>query len=559
MTAEPSGWNNQIWDRIADVVVVGTGAAGGAAAAAASRAGASVLMLDKADYPGGTTAKSGGGMWIPNNFALRARGVTDERDRCVRYMVRSAYPAAYRPDHPTLGVSGVRLDLIETFFDHAGEVIDELIGDGVLTLEPYDFPDYYSDLPEAVGWSHALVPTLPKTWRRGDPGGGELLATRLRGATEERGNATLLGCEVVGLIRNHRGEVIGIEAHRRRSTLLIGARRGVVFGSGGFLHNPDMVNDYLRGPILGGAAAATATGDLVTLAGRVGAQLGNMNQAWWDQVVVEQAAHCRVTSRDVFYAYGDSMVMVNRFGHRALNEKSPYTDRGQAHFSWDTGRHEYGNRLMFMIFDEAVRTSDLRADPGIRGSKMGRYPVPFPEESPSYLISGGDFDELAQNIDTRLLALAPHIGSITLADDFVVQLRHTIARFNDGARLGQDHEFRRGRTMIERAWESTTRPDAVSDSLYPFADTGPYHCVILGAGALDTKGGPRTDCHGRILDGLGAPIAGLYGAGNCVASPSGQAYWGPGTTIGLAVTFGYLAGRHAASQPARDGSPGSAG
>jgi predicted oxidoreductase len=85
--------------------------------------------------------------------------------------------------------------------------------------------------------------------------------------------------------------------------------------------------------------------------------------------------------------------------------------------------------------------------------------------------------------------------------------------------------------------------------MHPFSQAGPYHCVILGAGAIDTKGGPLTDCDGRVLAGNGRPVPGLFGAGNCVASASGQAYWGPGCSLGLAITFGYLAGRQAAAEP----------
>jgi predicted oxidoreductase len=86
-------------------------------------------------------------------------------------------------------------------------------------------------------------------------------------------------------------------------------------------------------------------------------------------------------------------------------------------------------------------------------------------------------------------------------------------------------------------------------TMHPFADSGPYHAIILGAGALDTKGGPRIDPDGRILTAEGKPIPGFYGAGNCIAAPAGQAYWSAGATIGSALTFGYLAGKHAASAP----------
>jgi hypothetical protein len=124
-----------------------------------------------------------------------------------------------------------------------------------------------------------------------------------------------------------------------------------------------------------------------------------------------------------------------------------------------------------------------------------------------------------------------------------------VERFDAMARSGRDVDFRRGETPIEEVWAGAPRPGAATATMYRFAAEGPYHCVILGAGALDTKGGPVIDPSARVLTPSGEPIAGLYGAGNCIASPAGQAYWGAGGTIGLALTYGFIAGREAAGAP----------
>ena len=132
-----------------------------------------------------------------------------------------------------------------------------------------------------------------------------------------------------------------------------------------------------------------------------------------------------------------------------------------------------------------------------------------------------------------------------LSDQFEANLQATIQQFNEYARAGTDPEFGRGNSTIERTWAGTAREGMPSPCMAPFRESGPYYALIIGPGALDTKGGPVTNEHAQVLSGLGDVIPGLYGAGNCVAAPSGQAYWGPGGTVGPATVFGYIAARHA--------------
>ncbi|MGH2615000.1 MAG: FAD-binding protein, partial [Thermomicrobiales bacterium] len=130
------------------------------------------------------------------------------------------------------------------------------------------------------------------------------------------------------------------------------------------------------------------------------------------------------------------------------------------------------------------------------------------------------------------------------------RLGATIQRFNGFAETGVDEDFGRGSTPIQVAWGGgTERFDQLPNpTMAPFRSEGPYHCIMLGGMTLDTKGGPVTDTGARVLHAGGQPIPGLYGAGNCVASPAGQAYWSGGGTIGPAITYGYIAGQNAAAE-----------
>lgn len=548
------------FDLEADVVVVGGGAAAHAAAVAASTAGASVIMLEKAAQTGGTTAKSSGAYWIPNNSFLAARGLADPREDAMRLMARLSYPSVYDPDAELLGLNERHHRLLSAFYDNAAGVIDELARLGALRSMPqplfgeqvsdvdWAIPEYHAELVEnKAPYGRTLLPEFDLY--SGVLGGAELV-NQCQSFLTSLGVQILTGHRVTALEAGPDGRVQGVGAESDGGALGIGANRGVVFGTGGFTHDRAKALGYLRGPIFGGCAVPTNTGDFLSLATGLGAELGNMANAFWSQSALEPTLDTPVVGalEDIFVPFGDSMVIVNKYGRRVGNEKVVYQERTQSHFVFDPYRNEYPNLVQMMIYDRAVAEYDTW--------HMYRYPVPEPGTTQPWVISGHTIEALATAIGERLNSIAQRVGvssrigpSVRLAPDFAANLTSTIHRFNELAETGDDVDQQRGATPIQRSWGSVMRPgtDQKNPTMRPFAPSGPYYCVLLCGGTLDTCGGPITDESGRVLRGDQRPIAGLYGAGNCVASPTGEAYWSAGSTLGPGLTFGYLAGRSAAT------------
>jgi succinate dehydrogenase/fumarate reductase flavoprotein subunit len=518
--------DDDMFDYTADVLVVGTGAAGQAAAVAAALAGASVIMFEWAETIGGTSAAGGATAWIPNNPSMHElHGIDDPRDQALQYLCRLAFPQQYHPTAPNLGLDRSAYQLIETFYDRGAEFMTAMRDAGALELiSELHYPDYHADLPEDVA---------PRGRHVRPPSGTPSIIEQLDSFGAGIGIRTLTGHRVVDALRNGDGAVVGLELRIGRRGGFARARKGVVFGTGGFMHDPQLAREHLPGRVFGGCSVPTTAGDFVRIGQHVGASFAHMNKAWWKQVLVEEAVQ-RPDAGGSFLPFGDSMIQVNRHGRRVVNEKAPYNDRSQVHHHWDPTGREYPNLLLFMIWDEAVAQNDLKWP--------FRPPVPMPGERPPYLISGADWHELAAAIDERLSKLEHHTGGVRLAPDFVEHLVATVERFNQLAVEGVDRDFGRGESPIQIDWNGPGRPGSKNPTMAPLRETGPYHCVILGAGVLDTSGGPRINTSAEVLDAHGSPIPGLYGAGNCVAAVAGQAYWGPGATIGAALVYGYIAG-----------------
>lgn len=542
----------QGWDHECDLLCVGSGAAAGTAAVTALAAGARVLMVEKMPILGGTTAKSGGVTWIFNHFILREQGIADPKADALRYVVRYGYPRQYNPNSPTLGLDETRFGVVEAFYDHGAAAIDHLRELGAVQFKQFRLfqvdkpaPDYADHLPEnKVPTGRALEPAVGS----GSSQGGGSLASQMHAYLKAKGTPILTRTRVTRLIKDASGRVIGAEAKQTVSgqgekIIRIKANKGVVFGTGGYSHNVALC-DMHQPAVYGSCSTPGSTGDFLPIAQEAGAMMGNLGLGWRTQVVLGEALKTRGIGLGAFVLPGDSMILVNKYGKRVVNEKRDYNDRTMAHFSYDPAHEEYPNHLMFMLFDE--RSIDAFG---------GAFPFPVNKAEQPHLIEGMTWDEVFAKIDAQLAGWQDRTGGVRLAPEFSANAKAAISAFNGYAKKGVDPEFGRGKYLYDREWhllfsarrEGTRQPENPfpNNTMHPFAPKGPYYAIVLAPGTLDTAGGPQINANAQVLGANGQPIPGLYAAGNCVAAPTGQAYLGAGGTIGPAVTFGYIAGRHA--------------
>jgi 3-oxosteroid 1-dehydrogenase len=533
-----------------DVLVVGSGAAAFSAAITAKKHGAAVMMLEKGGLIGGTTLRSGGGYWIPNNRFQKEKGIADPKEDALRYMARCSYPQLYNPDDKRLGLPENEYALLDTYYETASKMVDYLEETGaVKNIQEINWTgqpqvDYVDHLPENKGIRGRVLYSKDQTGKQAY--GGELIR-QLKACATANGIEMLVNHEVTKILQNDKDEVIGVEVTTNENKILnFRARKAVIFGSGGYTHNAEMMLHFQRGPHFGGCSAPTNTGDFINLGGAIGTKLANMAGAFRAQIVVEAALAQPEGVNNVFYIPGDSVLEVNRYGNRIMDEKRNYNDRTMTHFVWDPQQAEWTNMLEFMIFDS--RTATLW---------QGFPPYPVSGISMPYLITGETWEALTVEIEKHLAAIGAHTGRFALDSSFTENIKKTVLRFNEFAKSGKDADFHRGEFNYDKEW--TTFPptipgvewppkDSPNYTMYPLSGEGPYYAVILGAGTLDTNGGPVINPKAQVLDTKNNPIPGLYGAGNCIASLVANAYWGGGSTIGPAMTFGHIAGMNAAAE-----------
>jgi len=530
-----------------DVIVLGTGAAALTAAIRASAAGASVGLFEKADTVGGTSAWSGGMVWIPMNPHMAELGISDRREGVMAYL-------------GSLSNGLIDMDLAGALVDAGPEVVTWLEQNTPVQFQIIkDFPDYHPEHPGAKpgGGRSMECPLFPfdslGPWQervtvgpqlsgnimmsetslgRGAPQGVDPAELSRRQVHDERGagqgliGALLRGCldrgieprtgmRAVELLRDGR-RITGVRFSTSSGPVDVGAARGVVIATGGFEWDPELVRAFIRGPLARAASVPTNTGDGLKMAMRVGAALGTMREAWWvptiDVPVGDRMAAWQVNGERT----RPHCIMVNSLGRRFTNEAANYNALGAAFHVIDVSSFSYVNHPAWMIFDRHYLTRYGLA--GFRGEG----------DTPSWLTSAASVASLASAIGVPEAAL-----------------EETVARWNSASAAGRDEEFGRGDSVHDRWWGDPAAGPGPAAALGPL-DTPPFYAVQVYSGVLGTKGGPRTDGNGQVLDVDGEPIPGLYAAGNAMASAMGMTYGGAGGTLGPAVVFGYLAGRHAA-------------
>ncbi|QWG11942.1 FAD-dependent oxidoreductase [Bradyrhizobium sediminis] len=556
-----------------DVIVIGAGAGGMTAAAVAAAEGLSVLLIEKTEFVGGTTAWSGGMIWIPDNALMKRAGLPDSRSDAADYLVSTV---------PEIENAELR----ETFLSRGPEAIEYLETNTEIRLQPVKvYPDYYPDKPGATAGGRVLEPVSFDGARLGEKFGrlrpplpeftlfGGMMVNRLdiphlrkigrslrstlrslrlisqyalqrlrapRGTTLHLGNALAARLYVSLLARNvdilfgtsveqlliDGDAVCGVRIKGPSGARSIAAHRGVVLATGGFSHDAELRKRFF--PEAAGSISATSpagTGDGLRLAMAGGADIGTCvaDPAYWVPASLFRRAD---GSQGVFpHTVTDrakpGVIAVNASGRRFVNEALSYHEFVRAMLADGNGTAE---RPFHLVCDRQFLWTY-----GLGRTRPFTWPIRRYVES-GELIEASSIEALADSIGVERSALSG-----------------TVDRYNADARQGLDPEFGRGSTIYQRHLGDAGH---LPNSCVAPIEQAPFYALRIYPADLGTAVGLKTDIHARVLGKNGAPIAGLYACGNDMGSIMNGNYPGPGITLGPALTFGYIAGRHLAQTDA---------
>ncbi|MFC9835555.1 FAD-binding protein [Rhodococcus sp. NPDC127530] len=546
----------QEWDITTDLLVAGTGAAALAAAIAAADDGKQVLVVESTDKWGGTTFISGGGVWLPDNPVMQREGVRDSKEEALKYLesvVHDVGPASSRvrkvaflngvaDSVSTLekhGVEFIRSKVYPDYFSHKpggsrGRSLDvkafdiKKLGDYYASTrhdEVIPLPLQLDDFAEL-----ALGVTSPRCIKRALRVGGRiahgvLTRRKLRGmgvalscalmhVVRQQGTPVWLNAPITRLIIED-GAAVGAIVNRDGNEIRVRATSGVFLGTGGFGRNAEWRKKYHGHP--GWSTAAEGdVGTGIQVGIEAGADTALMELAWGTPAIPFPGDN----SRGVLLIWERSMphsITIDQHGKRYINEALPYAEFVQGVLDHNA---EVPCVPSWIVTDRrhTKKYVNLASTVGIGKLKQAGTIVDAPT-----------LRELAQSIGVP-------------PDD----LEATVARFNELVRKGVDEDFHRGENEYENYYGDPTYPNPNLGEL----SVGPFRALKMMPGDLGTKGGLLTDEHARVLDTSGQPIAGLYASGNATASVMGQSYPGAGGTLGPALVFGFIGGRHASRRAA---------
>jgi 3-oxosteroid 1-dehydrogenase len=539
-----------------DVVVVGAGGAGMSAALAAGRRGLDTILIEKSAYFGGSTARSGGGVWIPGNHALvQAKQVdADDDERSREYLdsiVGDVVPKTRRDTYLARGPevldfikanTPVRFRWVPEYSDYhpeapggraRGRTVEPVpldasfLGDELDRLHPpytkapanlivtqKDYRKISLGMRTFKGPITMVLVLMRRIWsillRRRMYAMGNAIAIGLRKGLIDAGVPVHYETELADLVIED-GRVVGVRVVRDGTEHVVRARKGVIVGSGGFERNLEMREKYQPQPTsiewTTGSEFNTGGGILAGIA--AGAEIDLMDDAWWGPTIpLPNRSWFCLAERNL-----PGSIIVNQAGERFMNEALPYVEATHAIYEGEaTG---VGHVPSWMIIDQRYRNRYLFAGLG------PRQPFPGSWLKAGVVCKAATVADLAEKIEVPVEALAA-----------------TVERFNGFAAAGVDEDFHRGESAYDKYYSD---PRVKPNPSLHVIDQAPFYAVKIVPGDLGTKGGLVTDERARVLRADGSVIPGLYAAGNASSAVMGRTYAGPGATIGPALVFGYLA------------------
>lgn len=556
-------------DTAVDLLVVGSGT-GMAAALAARELGLSVLIVEKSSYVGGSTARSGGALWLPASPVLDEANAGDTAERAGTYL-DSVVAGSAPPQRSAAFVAQVsatvemlrrttplRLFWARDYSDYhpeepggsaAGRTCEcrpfdtSLLGEYRTRLEP-GLMEVTVPMP-TTGADYRWMNLVARLPRKGIPVYAKRLAQgvggRMLGRRYAAGGQGLMAGLFTGVLRagipiwtgttltrlTRRGErVSGAVVEHGGREVTISARRGVVLATGGFDHRMEMrwkfQSESLGADLSLGAAANT--GDGIRAGQEIGAAIDLMDQAWWFPAVAPlpgKAPAVMLAERSL-----PGCLIVDQHGRRFVNEATDYMSFGQRLLELE--RSGSPVESMWIVFDQHYRNSYV-----FGAELFPRMRIPQAWYDAGIAVRADNLAELGAGIGVPV-------------PEFV----ETMTRFNQNAAAGEDPDFGRGRSAYDRYYgDPTIKPNP---NLRPLVD-GPFYAVRMVLSDLGTCGGLKTDERARVLREDGGPIAGLYAIGNTAANAFGTTYPGAGATIAQGLVYGYIAAQEAArpsaSQP----------